>query len=193
MNIFYLHRSPKICAEMHCDKHVVKMILESGQMLSTAHRVLDGEVVHTLSKNNRKIKKYRLENTHYDNLLYQACHVNHPSSVWVRESEHHYSYLMALFYWLNREYKHRYNNTHATYLKLHPYLNMLPLNIKKTGRFTPPPQAMPDEYKDANTLVAYRTYYMAKQDKFKMVWTRRKKPDWFLTKDDLSTRRENEY
>ena len=57
MNIFYLHRSPKICAEMHCDKHVVKMILESGQMLSTAHRVLDGEVVHTLSKNNRKIKK----------------------------------------------------------------------------------------------------------------------------------------
>ena len=43
MNIFYLDRDPKIAAQMMCDKHVVKMILESAQILSTAHRVLDGD------------------------------------------------------------------------------------------------------------------------------------------------------
>ena len=42
MNIFYLDREPKTCAEMHCDKHVVKMIIEYAQLLSTAHRLLDG-------------------------------------------------------------------------------------------------------------------------------------------------------
>ena len=45
MNIFYLHSDPKTCASMHCDKHVVKMILETAQMLSTAHHELDGENV----------------------------------------------------------------------------------------------------------------------------------------------------
>ena len=43
MNIFYLHKDPDICAEYHCDKHVLKMIIEYAQLLSTAHRMLDGE------------------------------------------------------------------------------------------------------------------------------------------------------
>jgi hypothetical protein len=43
MNIFYLDKDPIKAAEYSCDKHVVKMILESAQMLCTAHRVLDGE------------------------------------------------------------------------------------------------------------------------------------------------------
>ena len=42
MNIFYLHKKPEISAQLHCDKHVVKMIIEYAQMLSTAHRMLDG-------------------------------------------------------------------------------------------------------------------------------------------------------
>lgn len=41
MNIFYLERDPKIAAEFHCDKHVVKMIVESAQMLSSAHWMTD--------------------------------------------------------------------------------------------------------------------------------------------------------
>ena len=54
MNIFYLDRDPKIAAEMHCDKHVVKMILESAQMMRTAHRVLDGDTYAD------KIKFYKM-------------------------------------------------------------------------------------------------------------------------------------
>ena len=59
MNIFVLHDNPIIAAKYQCDKHVVKMILESGQMLSTAHRVLDGEEYVELSKNNRRLKRWR--------------------------------------------------------------------------------------------------------------------------------------
>ena len=58
MNIFYLNKDPKICAEQHCDKHVVKMIVEYAQLLSTAHRVIDGEEYEDRSKNNRKIKRW---------------------------------------------------------------------------------------------------------------------------------------
>ena len=53
MNVFYLHEDPKICATMHADKHVVKMIVEYGQMMSTAHRVLDGTEWYDRTINNR--------------------------------------------------------------------------------------------------------------------------------------------
>ena len=43
MNIFYLHPDPTIAAQMMCDKHVLKMVLETAQLLSTAHRELDGD------------------------------------------------------------------------------------------------------------------------------------------------------
>ena len=69
MNIFYLDRNPIVAAQMMCDKHVVKMILESAQMLSTAHRVLDGDTYADLVG------------------LYKIAHKNHPSSVWVRSSD----------------------------------------------------------------------------------------------------------
>jgi hypothetical protein len=60
MNVFYLHEDPKICATMHADKHVVKMIVEYGQMMSTAHRVLDGTEWYDRTINNRRIKRWRL-------------------------------------------------------------------------------------------------------------------------------------
>ena len=73
MNIFALHESPEVSAEMACDKHVVKMILESAQLLCTVHRVLDGTEYNDLTKNGRKIKRWRLDNDIKENLLYKAC------------------------------------------------------------------------------------------------------------------------
>ena len=61
MNLFYLHKEPEVSATLHCDKHVVKMIIEYAQMLSTAHRMLDGEAYYGLSKNGRKIQRWRLD------------------------------------------------------------------------------------------------------------------------------------
>ena len=68
MNIFYLHNDPRTCAEMHLDKHVVKMILEYAQLLSTAHRVINGTVVVGLSKTGRKQTRYVLPD-HLDSIL----------------------------------------------------------------------------------------------------------------------------
>ena len=42
MNIFILDKDLQIAAQMLCDKHIPKMIIESAQMLSTVHRMLDG-------------------------------------------------------------------------------------------------------------------------------------------------------
>jgi hypothetical protein len=61
MNIFYLHNDPEECAKQHNDKHVVKMILEYAQLLSTAHRVLDGHEVTELTAGGRKIRRWKLE------------------------------------------------------------------------------------------------------------------------------------
>ena len=57
MNIFYLSKNWKRAAGMHCDKHCVKMLVEYAQLLSTAHRVVDGTEYYGETKNGRKIKR----------------------------------------------------------------------------------------------------------------------------------------
>ena len=91
MNLFYLDEDPWISAELHCDKHVVKMIIEYAQMLSTAHRMLDGEQ-YTDSSSGRRIQRWELENSNMDEVLYKASHINHPSTRWVRENAIQYQY-----------------------------------------------------------------------------------------------------
>ena len=74
MNIFELHENPNVCAEMHCDKHIVKMPIEYAQLLSTAHRVLDGTEYIGETKTGRKAKRWRLDDER-ENHLYKASHV----------------------------------------------------------------------------------------------------------------------
>ena len=102
MNIFYLDRHPIKAAQMMCDKHVVKMILESAQMLSTAHRVLDGD-------------EYADEVG-----LYKMAHKNHPSTIWVRSSLENYTWLYDHMVALMVEYTYRYGKHHATERLLQP-------------------------------------------------------------------------
>jgi len=83
MNIFYLDNHTHRCAKQHCDKHVVKMIIEYAQLLSTAHRVIDGIEYTDLSKNGRRIKRWKMvKNSNMEETLYKAAMVNHPSAVW---------------------------------------------------------------------------------------------------------------
>ena len=77
MNVFYLHEDPKICAEQHLDKHVVKMIIEYAQLMSTAHRMLDGLEYEGRSKNNRKIKRYLAIDIVKEQTLYKAVSYTH--------------------------------------------------------------------------------------------------------------------
>ena len=78
MNAFGLDRDYTVAAQLHNDKHVVKMNIEYPQLMSTAHRVLDGEEYYDRTKNNRRIKRWRLDDVHMENTLYKASHINHP-------------------------------------------------------------------------------------------------------------------
>ena len=105
MNIFYLHQDPKVCAQWAVDSHCVKMILESAQLLSTAHRVLDG-VQYIDTSSGRKIKRWKLDDDR-EGILYSATHVNHPCAVWARESNNKYGWLWIYLYEHCKEYTRR--------------------------------------------------------------------------------------
>lgn len=166
MNIFLLDNDIKKCAEQHVDKHVVKMIVEYAQLLSTAHRVLDGD--------NNELPDDR------DTILYKATHRNHPSAVWARESSENYVWLHALLKSLCEEYTFRYEKIHKTQRDgLMDTLGKAPNNIQSLG-ITEFKLAMPDEFKiEKDPVASYRNYYNgAKKDLFR--WKKRDKPTWIV-------------
>lgn len=176
MNIFYLDKDPEIAAQFHCDKHVVKMILESAQLLSTAHRVLDGVLVGGKSKTGRNVKRWSLQNE-FDSVYYSASHVNHPSAVWVRTSPYHYNWLHNLFGHLLTEYTFRYGKIHKCEGLLKP-LQRFPSN-QSYAPFEEPPQCMPDDSKNIlSSVIAYRNYYRNHKARFAK-WSVRPTPSWW--------------
>jgi len=162
MNIFYLDKDPKIAAQMSCDKHVVKMILESAQMLSTAHRVCDGD-------------EYANEVG-----LYKLAHKNHPSTIWTRSNPFHYLWLYHHMVALMNEYTYRYDKTHATE-RLKTGLEPIPKQLleKSFTDFTDPPQCMPEECKNDDTVISYRTYYIIEKAKIATWNKKRSAPKWW--------------
>jgi len=175
MNIFYIDEDPVQAARWMVDKHVVKMILESAQLLSTAHRVLDGEMQVGLSKLGRKVKRWTLPDAR-DTIMYAATHMNHPSAVWCRESIENYNWLVEHFFALCEEYTYRYGKKHKCY-DMGYYLQSPPKNLQSYD-WTPMPSAMADEYKiSSDPLTNYRNYY--KIGKAKMHnWKKREAPEW---------------
>ena len=137
MNIFYLHEDPHKAAKYQYNKHVVKMILESAQMLCTAHHHFDNG----------------------DNVPYKKAHYNHPSTIWVRENSLHYDWLYEHFVALQGEYHRRYGKTHLAFSKCYVPLMSHPENIPHEP-FEQPPQCMPDEYKADCAIHAYWNYYL---------------------------------
>lgn len=156
MNIFYLDHNPVRAAQMQCNKHVVKMVLETAQLLCTAHRELGND--------NAK--------------LYNSTHINHPSAVWARESSANYQWLYVHFMGLAQEYRLRYGKEHKSWRKLGKLLRSMPPQIKR-GRQTPVKLALPTEYKRACPVESYRAYYAG--DKAAMLsYTKREWPEWLL-------------
>ena len=188
MNIFYLSNDPKICAEMHLDKHVVKMILEYAQLLSTAHRVLDGTIDIGRSASGRKKTIYRLPDGR-DNTLYSATHVNHPSAVWVRKSKENYIWLSNMLLALCGEYTYRYGKTHKVERDglCFVLLKNIPKNIGNEGWSEPTP-AMPDDVKvlrevatdrfEIDSIKSYHKYYIHNKVHIAK-WTKREMPLWY--------------
>jgi len=140
MNIFYLHKDPVIAAKVQYNKHVVKMILESAQMLCTAHHHYD-------------------ENT---DVPYKKAHYNHPSTIWTRQNKNHYRWLFNHMIALGDEYTARYGKIHLSISKCFLPLYRYPVGMPDSV-FKQPPQCMPDEYKDECSIKAYWNYYIGEK------------------------------
>ena len=181
MNIFILDNDPVKAAQQQCDKHVPKMIVESAQMLSTAHRMLDGTLEKRTSKSGKRmVNYYKLNDERRENLLYKAVHFNHPCTVWTRESSSNYRWHYEHFTALCREYTYRYGKIHKTEKVLGLELGLLPKNIPNKD-YTPFKLAMKSnpECMFEDPIKSYRAFYQTKQHRFNMIWTKREKPRWF--------------
>jgi hypothetical protein len=161
MNIFFLSFSPEEAARLHCDKHVVKMIIETAQLLYSAHWILNPE---DLPEN-----------------AYKLAHKNHPCSIWVRQTLSNYMWLSSLGLWLCKEYQYRYGE-HKIH-KSEPHLIWLFNNPPKSIpnlEFTKPALAMPDEYKQEDIIESYKTFYIESKFKQRKIvnYTKRNWPEF---------------
>lgn len=181
MNIFVLHPDPVESAVMMCDKHVVKMVTESAQMLSTAHRVLDGQETRRLSKSGKTKPKYWILPDYREDVLMKACHVGHPCTQWIMQSDANYRWLFKHYNALSCEYTYRYGKKHAAFFKndIGLALAATPVNLP-LGKLTPFAKAM-KHYPECiveDAVTSYRNYYLtAKKDFAK--WTKREEPTWW--------------
>jgi hypothetical protein len=155
MNIFILDKDPKVCAEYHCDKHTIKMILEGVQLLCGSHWSTGGSAPYKLS------------------------HKNHPCSIWTRECVENYVWLCDLTMELCKEYTYRYGKKHKSQSILEWCMINIP-DIRSNGDITPFPLAMPDEYKVNCPVESYRNYYRGAKSKF-ATWKNREVPYWYKT------------
>ena len=165
MNIFVLDNNIQKCAQYHCDKHVGKMLLESCQLLCTAHHVLDGD--------NKR-----------EGILYKSTHKAHPASIWCREKVDNYIWLYHLARHLSEEYTKRYHKVHLSWKRHSKVLSMPPsaqIDVSRISRFEPSPHplCMPDEYKiEGDTVQSYRNYYLHEKSDFAQ-WNHSPKPPWW--------------
>jgi hypothetical protein len=154
MNIFVLDYDQQRCAQMHCDKHCVKMILETAQLLCGVHHMVGGDAPYKLS------------------------HKYHPCSVWSRECIENYVWLCDLGIELCKEYTHRYGKRHKSQDIIEWCMLNLP-DIVENGDITPFRLAMPDECKiEGDTIGSYRKYYIEHKKGFAK-WKERETPKWF--------------
>lgn len=155
MNIFFLHLLPYLCAAYHVDKHVVKMILETTQLLCSAHHLHPADYTPP----------------------YKLTHKNHPCSVWVRKSLANYKWLVELGIELCKEYTWRYYKIHKCERYIKEMENYYPM-IVDIG-MTPPALAMPEEFKGDDAVESYRKYYKNGKKNLHS-WTKRCIPMWIL-------------
>jgi hypothetical protein len=174
MNIFMLHTNPRLAAQAHIDRHVIKMILETAQILSTVHHIWDAPNISPS--------------------IYKPTHRNHPSVKWAAQSRAEYLWLRSLWEELHIEYQHRYgeHKKHASFVKTFDHLfyppQKMPIPLKPGWNNCAPYMAKEfqavGDFKQLNPVEAYREYYRKTKQtdsngKPMAFWTNRDKPDWF--------------
>jgi hypothetical protein len=158
MNIFVLDENPQVAAQMHNDKHVIKMILETSQILCGVHHM--SNPISTLQ------------------VPYKLSHKNHPCSIWARDCIENYIWLCDLGLSLCEEYTYRYGKRHKSQDVIEWCITNIP-NLRENGDVTPFALAMPDECKVNTVVESYRLYYITHKKGFSS-WKNRNKPEWFI-------------
>lgn len=180
MNIFVVSKDPIEAAHSLCDKHVVKMIVETAQMLSTAHRVLDGVECQRLSKNNRKLKYWRLDDIFMEQYLCLPTMVNHPCTKWAMKCSENYYWLTMHGIGLCEAYTTRYGKIHSMQYLMEKFLDKTPKSINNDLFLTNFAQAMPDKYKNECAITAYRNYYIHEKSRFAQWNKGQNAPEWYV-------------
>lgn len=167
MNRFIIDHTPEAIAQAMCDKHVVKMPLEEAQMLSTVVRQLDPDYADRHG-------------------LYRIAHKNHPCTLWAGATRQNYIFSLSLFRSMLHEYTYRYGKYHASERLLGALSDAAWLFLPD-GEMTKHPECFGEERAFVSgewwPVNSYRMFYMTKQHRFKMVWTKRDKPEWFKEKE----------
>jgi len=152
MNLFFLDREIDNAVKYHCDKHVVKMCLETAQLLCTS------------------LDRYGMVGP------YKPTHKRHPTALWTGDSIDHYLWLRVFGLTLCREYTWRYRKVHASA----NVIETLPVDPPfPDAGWKDPPQAMPEKFKGDDPVGAYRRFYKAEKSRFAL-WTRRPIPKFML-------------
>lgn len=161
MNIFAVHENAELAAQHLCDKHVVKMIVEGCQMLSTIHRAHFSQMLYFDDKM----------------CLYKSCFEKHPCTIWAASTSANYMWLARHTYALCNEYTNRYNKIHKCDDMAFWFSMNYPHGIVQ-GYLTPFAQAMPDKYKHEDGVTAYRNYYIHEKSRFAK-WKYTNPPFWY--------------
>ena len=185
MNVFIFDSDHKKRAEMHCQQHLPKLILEQVQLMSAAHRMIDGKVVEGVSPNGRKRKEYKLSDPKMNEVVYAASHTGHPCTLYTKETVDNYIWIWEHTKALADEYTYRTGKVHKSWIDLGQVLSNPPRGLTATG-LTEPPQCMPEQYKEAGDAVqGYRNYFNAEKQILQnrpADWGCRPVPYWFERK-----------
>lgn len=152
MNIFHLDENPLLSAQYHCNKHIVKMPLETAQMLCSA------------------LWRYGVA------APYKATHRGHPCVLWAGHSMRNFGGLGVFGIYLCEEYTHRYDKRHKCQDVIEWCIRQMG-NIPDVPS-TELPLCMPEEYKKGDSVTSYRAYYIWKSTQINMEYTEREVPEW---------------
>ena len=187
MNIFVLHEDPIIAAQMHCDKHCNKMIVEHAQMLATAYYSTLGisrkkEIPDKQDAVNEMFKGWPRKFEDGTEHHYAITHVNHPCTVWTRECIENFNWLLDCTDALCEDFRRRWKHTPSIKLIIN-WMRENPPKLPSFGYQTPFAQAMPDCFKSSSAPEAYKQYYAMKTTYMKLEWKFTEIPEWWT--DDL--------
>ena len=160
MNIFFVYLNAKLAARSLCDKHIIKLALETAQLLSTAMYII----------------------CESDENIYKMTHKNHPCAIWVRNSQENLKWTIEHGLELCYEYTRRYNKIHKSQAVIEYIQKHFDITKIKKKEFTLPAICMDDQYKiSQDPIECYREYYIKNKSRFAK-WKNVSPPDWYTIK-----------